>query len=99
MRGASARATSSGVPAVRAASVIMPGSAERALALGYDGKWVIHPDQIATVNALFTPSPDAVARARSILAATDGASALEGEMVDAATKRLAESVLARASEL
>ena len=75
------------------------GSAERALALGYDGKWVIHPDQIATVNAVFTPSPDAVARARSILAATDGASALEGEMVDAATKRLAESVLARASEL
>src|SRR5207244_3480963 len=33
MRGASARATSSGVPAVRAASVIMPGSAERALGL------------------------------------------------------------------
>ena len=42
---------------------------------------------------------DAIERARSILAATDGASALEGEMVDAATKRLAESVLARASEL
>ena len=75
------------------------GSAERALALGYDGKWVIHPDQIATMNAVFTPSPDAVVHARSILAATDGASALEGEMVDAATKRLAESVLARASEL
>jgi citrate lyase subunit beta / citryl-CoA lyase len=74
-------------------------SAERALALGYDGKWVIHPDQIAAVNATFTPSPDAVERARSILATADGASALDGEMVDAATRRLAESVLARAFAL
>jgi citrate lyase subunit beta/citryl-CoA lyase len=72
-------------------------SAERALALGYDGKWVVHPDQIATVNSTFTPSPAAVDRARRILAAADGASALDGEMVDAATRRLAESVLARAS--
>ena len=74
-------------------------SAERALALGYDGKWVIHPDQIATVNSAFTPSPDEVDRARRILGSTDGASALDGDMVDAATKRLAESVLARASAL
>jgi citrate lyase subunit beta/citryl-CoA lyase len=74
-------------------------SAERALALGYDGKWVIHPDQIATVNSAFTPLPEAVERARRILAAADGASALDGEMVDAATRRLAESVLARASAL
>jgi citrate lyase beta subunit len=75
------------------------GSAERALALGYDGKWVIHPDQIATVNSAFTPSSEAVDRARRILASADGASALDGEMVDAATRRLAESVLARASAL
>ena len=74
-------------------------SAERALSLGYDGKWVIHPDQIATVNSAFTPSPQEVDRARRILAAADGASALDGEMVDAATRRLAESVLARASAL
>ena len=74
-------------------------SATRSLALGYDGKWVIHPDQIATVNSAFTPTPGEVDRARRILASTDGASALDGEMVDAATKRLAESVLARASAL
>src|SRR2546425_5104690 len=78
---------------------VLRSSAERALALGYDGKWVIHPDQIATVNSAFTPSPDALDRARRILAAADGASALDGEMVDAATMRLAESVLARASAL
>ena len=71
--------------------------AELALAHGYDGKWVIHPDQIEPVNTAFTPSPEEVERARRILAAADGASSLGGEMVDAATKRLAESVLARVS--
>lgn len=74
-------------------------AAERALALGFDGKWVIHPDQIATVNDAFTPTPEAVERARGILDAGGGAIALDGEMVDAATRRLAESVLARASAL
>src|SRR3954469_9622482 len=58
-------------------------SAERALALGYDGKWVIHPDQIATVNSAFTPSQEALDRAMRILASAGGASALDGEMVDA----------------
>ena len=71
--------------------------AQRALAHGYDGKWVIHPDQIEPVNDVFTPSPQEVERAHQIVAAADGASSVSGEMVDAATKRLAESVLARAS--
>jgi citrate lyase subunit beta/citryl-CoA lyase len=71
--------------------------AHRALGHGYEGKWVIHPDQIGPVNDVFTPSPEEVERARQIVAAADGASSLSGEMVDAATKRLAESVLARFS--
>ncbi len=71
--------------------------AKVALAHGYDGKWVIHPDQIGPVNEAFTPSPDEVERARAILEAADGASSVGGEMVDAATKRLAEGVLARES--
>jgi citrate lyase subunit beta/citryl-CoA lyase len=70
-------------------------SARRALAHGYDGKWVIHPDQIEPVNDAFTPSAAEIERARAIVAAADGASRLDGDMVDAATKRLAESVLAR----
>jgi citrate lyase subunit beta/citryl-CoA lyase len=74
-------------------------SAGAALALGYDGKWVVHPSQIAPVNDVFTPSDAELERARGILAAADGASRLSGEMVDAATKRLAEAVLARASSL
>jgi citrate lyase beta subunit len=71
-------------------------SAERALAHGYDGKWCIHPRQLEIVNDVFTPQPEQVERARRILAAADGATAVDGEMVDPATKRLAEGVIARA---
>jgi len=70
-------------------------SAKRALALGYDGKWAIHPGQLQTLHEVFTPSADAIERAKRILA-TDGAVRLEGEMVDEATKKLAAGVLARA---
>ncbi len=70
-------------------------SARRALAHGFDGKWVVHPDQIPPVNAAFTPSADEVERAKWILAAADGAVLVEGEMVDAASKRLAAAILAR----
>ena len=73
-------------------------SAEIALALGYEGKWVVHPDQIAAVNETFTPSPDELDRARRILAAADGASRVDADMVDVATKRMAAAVLARAGE-
>jgi citrate lyase subunit beta / citryl-CoA lyase len=73
-------------------------SARRALALGFDGKWVVHPNQIEPVDDVFTPSAEMLERARRILAAGDGASRLEGEMVDVATKRLAAAVLARAGE-
>ena len=74
-------------------------ASERALALGCDGKWVVHPDQIEPVTEIFTPAAEQVERAQRILAAADGASAVEGDMVDAATKRLAEQLLARASVL
>jgi citrate lyase subunit beta/citryl-CoA lyase len=71
-------------------------SARRGLALGFDGKWVVHPDQIEPVNAAFTPSAEELERARRILAAADGASLVDGEMVDVATKRLAAAVVVRA---
>jgi len=73
-------------------------SAEIALALGYDGKWVVHPEQIATVDEVFTPSEEELERARRILAAAEGASRVEDDMVDDATKRMAAAVLARAGE-
>ena len=74
-------------------------SARRALAHGYDGKWVIHPRQIDPVNFVFTPSPADVERARRILATSGGAERLDGEMVDEAARKLAESLLRRAGQL
>ena len=75
-------------------------SARRALELGYDGKWVIHPSQIEPVNFLFSPSPAEVERAQRVLEAADrGAARFEGELVDDASRRLAEALLRRAGLL
>jgi len=78
-------------------------SARRTAALGFDGKWVIHPGQIETVNRIYSPDPTTYARAEGILAAyrqaTEGegrgAVRFEGEMIDEATRKMAESVARR----
>jgi citrate lyase subunit beta/citryl-CoA lyase len=72
-------------------------SARRALAHGFDGKWAIHPRQLEPLNAVFTPSPEEVERARRLLAAPEGAALVDGEMVDTASRRLAESLVARSA--
>jgi citrate lyase subunit beta / citryl-CoA lyase len=74
-------------------------SARRALEHGYDGKWVIHPSQIEPVNRIFTPSPAELERAQRILGASGNAARFEGELVDEASGRLAESLLRRAELL
>jgi len=74
-------------------------SARRAFEHGYDGKWVIHPSQIGAVHLVFTPSPAEVERAQRILAAPQGAVRFEGELIDEASRRLAESLLSRAALL
>ena len=76
----------------------LESACRRAAALGVDGKWAIHPDQLAAINSAFTPSPAEVARAHEVLAALSaqgGASRLGQEMVDEANRRMAETVLAR----
>jgi citrate lyase subunit beta / citryl-CoA lyase len=70
-------------------------SARRALEHGFDGKWVIHPSQIDPVNFVFTPSPAEVERAKRLLDAARGAARFEGELVDEASRRLAEALLRR----
>ena len=70
-------------------------SARRALEHGFDGKWVIHPSQIDPVNFVFTPSPAEVERAKRLLDAAQGAARFEGELVDEASRRLAEALLRR----
>ena len=71
-------------------------SAQGALAHGFEGKWVVHPSQIDPVREVFTPTAYEIERARAILSAADGASRVDGAMVDLASKRLAARVLARA---
>jgi len=77
-----------------------------ARALGFDGKWCIHPSQIAIVNEVFSPAADEVVWARRVLEAAEaarregrGAVALDGRMIDAASIRMAEATLARAAPL
>jgi citrate lyase beta subunit len=74
--------------------------------LGYDGKWAIHPDQLEIVNETFTPSKDDINRARKILqayskaeAAGEGATALDGKMVDGGSIRLARITYEKARRL
>ncbi|MET9486484.1 CoA ester lyase [Nocardia sp. NPDC006630] len=80
-------------------------SAEHAAALGFDGKWVIHPRQIETVTAVFTPSAGEIAQARATVDAlaaarttNRGAIALDGRMIDEALAVSARRLLARAGE-
>src|SRR5207244_3338111 len=75
-------------------------AARRAAALGYEGKWAIHPSQIVLANEVFTPPPAEVERARRILLALDeaaragrGAAQLDGRMIDAASARMAQNVV------
>jgi citrate lyase subunit beta/citryl-CoA lyase len=70
-------------------------AAGRSRALGYDGKWCIHPAQVAVCNRVYAPSAAEIERARRILEVT-GVARLDGEMVDEANRRMAESILARA---
>lgn len=77
--------------------------AERALVLGMVGKWAIHPSQIESANAVFTPNQDALANARKQKAAYDdalsqglGAINVDGVMVDAASIRIVQNLMDRA---
>ena len=72
-------------------------------ALGYDGKWCIHPDQVPVANEVFTPHEAELTWAQEVLAANaeaeqagQGSFALNGQMVDAATLRMAHATLERA---
>ena len=80
--------------------------ARRAAALGYEGKWAIHPSQIGLANEVFSPPAEEVDRAHRILAALAdaaaegrGAAQLEGRMIDAASARMAENVVVQAAAI
>jgi len=75
-------------------------AARRDAALGIEGKWAIHPSQVALANGVFSPPVAEVDRARRILAALDeaaragkGAAQLDGRMIDAASARQAQVIV------
>ncbi|WOV92206.1 MAG: CoA ester lyase [Candidatus Zeuxoniibacter abyssi] len=80
--------------------------ARRAAALGIEGKWAIHPSQVALANEVFSPPAAEVARAKGILAALQeaavagkGAAQLDGKMIDAASARMAENIVRLAEKI
>ena len=81
-------------------------AAKRAAALGIEGKWAIHPSQVALANEVFTPPPAEVDKAQRILAALKeaasqgkGAASLDGRMIDAASARMASNVVKAAEAI
>lgn len=81
-------------------------AARRAKALGHFGKMLIHPSQIEPANAIFTPTREEVAAAERVLeafaasvAAGDGALMLDGRLIDRASVREAEDVVALSRRL
>jgi citrate lyase subunit beta/citryl-CoA lyase len=81
----------------------LDAEAHLARTCGFNGKVAIHPRQVATINAIFSPTPEELARARRIIAAYrsaeqqgSGATAVDGVMVDRANLRWAERILAAA---
>jgi malyl-CoA/(S)-citramalyl-CoA lyase len=81
-------------------------AANRAAVLGYEGKWAIHPTQIELANQVFTPSQAEVVRARRIIDAMAqaakegrGAVSLDGRLIDIASIRMAQALLAKADSI
>jgi malyl-CoA/(S)-citramalyl-CoA lyase len=81
-------------------------AARRGAALGIEGKWAIHPSQIALANQVFTPPAAEVQRAHRILEALEqaaregkGAAQLDGRMIDAASARMAQNVVEMAKAI
>jgi malyl-CoA/(S)-citramalyl-CoA lyase len=81
-------------------------AANRAAVLGYEGKWAIHPSQIAIGNEVMSPSESDITRARAILAAMaeasskgQGAVSLDGRLIDYASIRQAEVLVEKANQI
>ncbi|HEY0234868.1 MAG TPA: CoA ester lyase, partial [Afipia sp.] len=77
-------------------------AAHRAAAIGYEGKWAIHPSQIEAANLIFSPSEEELANARRIIQAMSdaqkdgrGAVSLDGRLIDIASIKMAQNLLAK----
>lgn len=75
-------------------------AARRAAALGCEGKWAIHPNQIDMANDVFSPPAEEIEKAHRIIqelrtaeAAGKGAASLDGKMIDAASEKMARNLI------
>lgn len=107
-----AAARSAGIDAVDCVTLkfrnveLTRSDARKARSMGFDGKWVIHPDQIGVVNEAFSPSMEELEKAKKIVEAYKKADVEQGlgaivigdEMVDAATIRVEKKKLAIAQK-
>jgi len=75
----------------------------RARAMGYDGKWALHPGQIDVLNEVFAPTQEEFDKAEAILEAYEHATGVElkgavmfgNEMIDEASRKMAEQLAMR----
>ncbi len=81
-------------------------AAYRAAVIGCEGKWAIHPSQIALANEVMSPSDDEIDRAQRIIkamaeaeAAGKGAVSLDGRLIDYASIRQAEVLVEKAKQI
>ena len=81
-------------------------AAKRAAVLGCEGKWAIHPSQVALANEVMSPSPAEVERAERIIqamsdaeAAGKGAVSLDGRLIDYASIRQAEVMVQKVKQI
>jgi (S)-citramalyl-CoA lyase len=77
----------------------LEGECQRVKALGYSGKLAIHPKHVATMQAVFSPTPDEVEFAHGVIAAAQSARGnvfeYRGRMIDDPVIRAARRTLAR----
>lgn len=81
-------------------------AANRVAVMGYEGKWAIHPSQIDLANEVMSPPAKVVDHARRVLVALEeaakagkGAASLDGRLIDAASARMAENIVAQADAI
>lgn len=81
-------------------------AAKRVAAMGFEGKWAIHPSQIELANDVMSPPAAEVDRAQRVLEALGeaakagkGAASLDGRLIDAASARMAENIVRQAQAI
>ena len=81
-------------------------AATRAAAIGCEGKWAIHPKQVALANSAMSPAPEQVTQAERILDAMKqaeaegkGAASLDGRLIDYASVRQARAIVGMARQI